>query len=162
MVWKACFLQARHWSGLPSSSQAHTHTTQTHFCTLRLTCQEHTATQPATLACKMEVAVWTRTRCTHVFGALGADSHALGRCLVAKFLRRSSGGTLLRVHCWLGRLVCVRADLSLSLSLPLFPTHLLYVPVLPLSFENPGTEQRQTGHAYRLDGLQENGRDTWS
>ena len=45
--------------------------------------------------------VGIRTCCTHVFARL-IPVCMLSRCLATKFLPRSSGGSLLRVHCWLG------------------------------------------------------------
>ncbi len=45
--------------------------------------------------------VGIHTRCMHFFARL-APICMLGRCLLAKFLHRSSVGSLLRVCCWLG------------------------------------------------------------
>ncbi len=45
--------------------------------------------------------VGIHTHCMHVFARL-ASTCMLSRCLVTKFLQRSSGGSLLRVRCWLG------------------------------------------------------------
>ena len=60
--------------------------------------------QPATAACKNGSSVGMRTRCAHVFffARFGAGSHARSVAHWQKFLRRSSGGSLLRVRCWLG------------------------------------------------------------
>ena len=58
-------------------------------------------TQPATVACKDGSSVGTRTRCT--FLRVLRRLVTLGRCLLTKFLHRSSGGGLLRVRCWLGK-----------------------------------------------------------
>ncbi len=55
-------------------------------------------TQPPTVACKME----SQLEHVHVFARL-APTWVLSRCLVTKFLLRSSVGSLLRVSCWLGR-----------------------------------------------------------
>ncbi len=45
--------------------------------------------------------VGMHTCCAHVFASLAPIS-MLSRCFVTKFLHRSSGGSLLRVRCWLG------------------------------------------------------------
>ncbi len=42
------------------------------------------------------------THCTHVF-ARSSQICMLSRCLLKKFLHRSSGGTLIRVRCLLGK-----------------------------------------------------------
>ena len=44
-----------------------------------------------------------RTHCIHVFARL-APICTLSQCLVTKLLHRSSVGSLLRMHCWLGTL----------------------------------------------------------
>ncbi len=49
----------------------------------------------------MEVQLEYSTRCVHVFARL-APTCMLGRCLLEKFLHRSSVESLLRVPCWLG------------------------------------------------------------
>ncbi len=56
--------------------------------------------QPPTVVCKMEEAQ-LGTRCTHVSARLALIC-VLSRCLLTKFLHRSSVGSLLRVRCWLG------------------------------------------------------------
>ena len=48
-----------------------------------------------------ESSVKTCTHCMHVF-ARSAPICTLSRCLLTKFLHRSSVGSLLRVRCWLG------------------------------------------------------------
>ncbi len=45
------------------------------------------------------------THCVHVFARL-MPTCMLSRCLLTKFLHRSSGGSLLRVCCWLGISIC--------------------------------------------------------
>ncbi len=46
--------------------------------------------------------VGTGTRCAHVFTRLGTDLHAQSTIVNKNFPRRRSGGSLLRVRCWLG------------------------------------------------------------
>ena len=58
-------------------------------------------TQPPTVVCRMGTQSEYATHCTHLFARL-APICMLGRCLVRKFLHRSSVGSLLRVPCWLG------------------------------------------------------------
>ena len=61
--------------------------------------------QPPTVACKMEAL----SECAHVaytYLHVLALICMLSRCLLTKFLHRSSVGSLLRVCCWLG-CVCV-------------------------------------------------------
>ena len=60
------------------------------------------STQPPTVACKNGSSVGIRKRCMHVFLPIWRPICLLGRCLAKKFLHRSSGESLLRVHCWLG------------------------------------------------------------
>ena len=58
-------------------------------------------TQPPTVACKMEAQseyVHIASTFLHVWRPICV----LTRCLSTKFLHRSSGGSLIRVHCWLG------------------------------------------------------------
>ncbi len=58
-------------------------------------------TQPPKMVCKVEAQLeYTYTRCMRVFARL-APICVLSRCLVTKFLHRSSLGSLLRVRCWL-------------------------------------------------------------
>ena len=55
------------------------------------------------VACKNGSSVGIRTRCVHgFFCEFGDDFCMLSRCLVTKFLHRSSGESPLRVRCWLG------------------------------------------------------------
>ena len=57
--------------------------------------------QPPTVVCKNGNSVGICTRCTHFFARL-APIRMLSRRLLTKFLHRSSGGSFLRVLCWLG------------------------------------------------------------
>ena len=58
--------------------------------------------QPPTVACRMEAQLeYMPTHCMNVIARL-APICVLSRCLLTKFLRRSSVGRLLRVRCWLG------------------------------------------------------------
>ncbi len=57
--------------------------------------------QPPTVACKME-AQSEYVHVAHTFFARLVPICLLSRCLLTKFLHRSSGGSLLRVRCWLG------------------------------------------------------------
>ena len=94
-----------------------------------------TTSQPPTVACKMEPQLGIQyTRCIHVF----APTCMLSRCLLTKFLRRSSVGSLLRVCCVVGWVVSVRAILLLSLSLSLSLSRLTKVFSLSVSsWEDP-------------------------
>ncbi len=59
-------------------------------------------TQPQTVVCKLNrSSVGIYKRCIHVFARL-APICKLSRCLLTKFLHRSSVRSLLRVRCWLG------------------------------------------------------------
>ena len=58
-------------------------------------------TQPPTVACKVE-AQSEYVRNAYMFSHVCAPLCLLSRRLVTKFLLRSSGGSLLRVRCWLG------------------------------------------------------------
>ena len=63
----------------------------------------HPPTRPPTVACKHGSSVGTpHTHCTHVFLHVWRPICMLSRCLAAKSLHRSSGGSLSRVRCWLG------------------------------------------------------------
>ncbi len=62
--------------------------------------------QPPTVACSVGSSVGMCTRCVHVFCTFQASTCVPSRCLLAKFLRRSSVGSLLRVRCWLGEGPC--------------------------------------------------------
>ena len=70
------------------------------------------AAQPPTVGMQNGSSVRICTRCTHVFFARsGHRSVCSVGAYQQKFLHRSSGGSLLGVHCWLGasdngRLVC--------------------------------------------------------
>ncbi len=58
-------------------------------------------TQPTKGGTQNGSSVGICTRCIHVFASLVLICK-LSRCLVTKFLHRSSVGSLLRVRCWLG------------------------------------------------------------
>ncbi len=58
-----------------------------------------------------------RTHCKHVFFAFLAPICMLSQCSLAKFLHRSSVGSLLRVHCWLGTTEAATPQDSLPSSL---------------------------------------------
>ncbi len=61
----------------------------------------NTHSQPTTVACKMEAqSEHVHVACT--FLHVCAPICVLSRCVLTKFLRRSSGRSLLRVRCWLG------------------------------------------------------------
>ncbi len=59
-------------------------------------------TQPPTVACKMEAQLESAHNAYNIFFARLAPICMLRRCLLTKFLVRSSVGSLLRVRCWLG------------------------------------------------------------
>ncbi len=52
---------------------------------------------------------WNTTHCTHVFFARLAPIRILSRCPLTKIPHRSSVRSLLRVHCWLGKVHCSTA-----------------------------------------------------
>ena len=54
---------------------------------------------------KMEARPETHTRCAHAFCTFWRPTCMLSRWSLTKFLRRSSGGSLLRVRCWVGNIV---------------------------------------------------------
>ncbi len=64
------------------------------------------ATQPPTAACKVD-AQSEYAHVAHTFLHARLPICVLRRCLLPKFLRRSSVGSLLRVRCWSGMFVCV-------------------------------------------------------
>ena len=69
-----------------------------HSCTI-----EVLHIQPPMVVCKMEAqSEYIYTCCTHVFARLALIC-TLSQWLSTKFLHRSSGGSLLRVRCWLGK-----------------------------------------------------------
>ena len=81
------------------------------FSTCPVTCQEiglpetGTATQPPTVACKMEAQLkCVPTHCINFLARL-ASTRMLNWQLLTKFLHYSSVGCLLRVRCWLGSTV---------------------------------------------------------
>ncbi len=57
--------------------------------------------QPATVACKTE-AQSKRVHVACTSSHVSTSTCMLSRCLITKFLSRNSGGSLLRVRCWLG------------------------------------------------------------
>ncbi len=66
------------------------------------------------------------TRCIHVFARL-APICVLIRCLLAKFLHRSSVGSLLRVRCWLGGRWRERGWLSSAEDTPILPSRSIFL-----------------------------------
>ncbi len=70
-------------------------------CCLLLRQEQDTPTQPPTVACKME-AQSEYVHVAHTFLHIWLRLVMLSRCLSTKFLRRSSGGSLLGVRCRLG------------------------------------------------------------
>ena len=82
-------------------------------------------TQPARAVCKMEAQLQyvPYTLLTRL-----APICMLSRCLLATFLHRSSVGSLLRVHCWLGNCTkshCVHPELTVATrrgQMPIWPT----------------------------------------
>ena len=71
-----------------------------HWCCSSI-CKKSSA-QPPMVICKMEAQLEYLRIAYQVFTGL-APTCMLSRCFVAKFLHRSSGGSLLRVCCWLGK-----------------------------------------------------------
>ncbi len=96
---------------------------------------------PPTLARKSGSSVGTRTRCVHVFFCtFGRPIRMLSRCLVTKFLRRSSGGSLLRARCWSGSQhvqTCPFYTLPFPSPPPPPPTPQHYWKVLPAQSKDP-------------------------
>ncbi len=60
------------------------------------------STQPPTVACNDGSSVGICARCVTRYLHVWRPICMLGRCSVTKFLHLTSGGSLLRVRCWLG------------------------------------------------------------
>ncbi len=67
--------------------------------------------QPPTVVCKMEA---QGTHCTHKFLHVWHRLVMLSRCLLAIILHRNSGGSLLRVLCWLGLVLPLSKEIEAS------------------------------------------------
>ncbi len=85
-------------------------------------------TQPPTAACKIEAQL-EYVHVAHTFFARLAPICTLSRCLLTKFLHRSSVGSLIRVRCWLGSSSVETQWEKVFLSLPAFSP--------PLPFPHP-------------------------
>ena len=92
-------------------------------------------TQPPTVVCKMEAQLEHVTSCMHVFFfARLAPICMLIRCLLTKFLHRSSADSLLRVRYWLGSIIAPKWLLSLAWCPFAPPEEKRWIPVLNFSF----------------------------
>ncbi len=81
-----------------------------------LTSPIYPCTQPPMVVYKMKTQLeYAHVACT--FFALLAPTCMLSRCLLTKFLRRSSVGSLLSVRCWLGKKILFKKKIKCCLSL---------------------------------------------
>ncbi len=91
----------------------------------------HTVTVPnQQRRCAKSMAQSERVHVACMFLRVSAPTRVLSRCLVTRFLHRSSVGSLSRVRCWLGTLGELFPAASLFLDVATRPLDVLLLPLL--------------------------------